>query len=60
MSEMTVEGLSAELKAGSRVALQLRHAVRPKLDPNDPSFGDMLPLTKEGVRTSLRWGSRVS
>ncbi len=60
MSEMTLDGLIAELKAGSRVALQLRHAERPKLDPNDPSFGDMLPLTKKGVRTALQLGSRLS
>jgi broad specificity phosphatase PhoE len=60
MSEMTLDGLIAELKAGSRVALQLRHAERPKLDPNDPSFGDILPITAEGVRTSLELGRRLS
>ena len=60
MSEMTLDDLVVELKAGSRVALQLRHAERPKLDPNDPSFGDMLPITAEGVRTSLELGRRLS
>lgn len=57
MREMTVGELVEALRSGSRVALQLRHAERPKMDPDDPSFGDALPLTDEGVRTARELGS---
>lgn len=57
MREMTVVELADALRSGSRVALQLRHAERPKMDPDDPSFGDLLPLTDEGVRTARELGS---
>ena len=56
MQEMTLEDLQNELRHGSRVALLVRHAERPKIDPNDPSFGDALPLTYEGQRTARKLG----
>ena len=56
MIEITVEELKAELRSGARCALQVRHAERPKMDPDDPTFGDALPLTAEGERTAEALG----
>lgn len=57
--EITLEELKAELKKGTRVILQVRHAERPKMDPDDPSFGDALPLTEEGCRTARKLGEEL-
>ena len=56
MIELTIEELKEELRRGVRCALQVRHAERPKMDPDDPTFGDALPLTAEGERTATRLG----
>lgn len=58
-TEMTLGDLSAELRRGSRVILQVRHAERPKMDPTDPTFGDALPLTAEGERTARLLGEAM-
>lgn len=60
MFEMTLDELILALRSGSRVVLQLRHAERPKIDPDDPTFGDSLELTEEGVRTSRELGKRLA
>ena len=60
MIELSLEDVLAELKKGTRVILQVRHAERPKMDPNDPTFGDSLPLTEEGVRTARLFGERLA
>ncbi len=57
--EWTVADVRAELARGCRVLLLTRHAERPKIDNNDPSFGDALPLTAEGQRTSLELGRQL-
>ena len=57
MLEMTIDEIVGELRRGTRVALMVRHAERPKMDPNDPSFGDALPLTYEGRRTARKLGA---
>lgn len=55
--DVSIDEFVAELKKpGVRCALQVRHAERPRIDPNDPSFGDALAITEEGVRTSLELG----
>jgi hypothetical protein len=59
MVEVTVSDILAELAAGTRVILQVRHAERPKIDPDDPSFGDALGLTEEGCRTARLLGERL-
>lgn len=53
---MTLEELKTELRAGARCVLQVRHAERPKMDPDDPTFGDALALTDEGCRTAKELG----
>ena len=57
--ELSLDDIATELRAGTRVILQVRHAERPKMDPNDPSFGDALAITEEGVRTSIEFGRRL-
>ena len=58
--EMTLSDVERALKGGSRVVLQVRHAERPKMDPTDPTFGDALPLTAEGVRTARLLGESLA
>ena len=58
---MDLREFSDELaKDGVRCILQVRHAERPKMDPDDPTFGDALPITDEGVRTARELGARLS
>ncbi len=56
MIEISLDELCAEMRRGTRVALLLRHAERPKMDPNDATFGDALTLTYEGCRTAKKLG----
>jgi hypothetical protein len=57
---MSLEALAAELRRGARAILMVRHAERPKMDPTDPTFGDSLSLTKEGIRTARLFGEALS
>ena len=59
-TEITIDELKAEIRAGARAMLQVRHAERPKMDPDDPSFGDELHLTREGVRTAKLLGEALA
>ena len=56
MDEISLDELKGELRRGAHVALMVRHAERPKMDPDDPSFGDALELTYEGRRTATKLG----
>jgi len=61
MDELTIDEFTAELgREGVRCILQVRHAERPKMDPDDPTFGDALPITEEGLRTSHELGRRLA
>ena len=55
-----IPAVLAEIARGARCILQVRHAERPKMDPDDPSFGDALPITEEGVRTARRLGEMLA
>ena len=57
---MTIEELKAEMRKGARVILQVRHAERPKIAPDDPTFGDSLHLTSEGARTARVLGESLA
>jgi len=59
-NEMTIDELKAEMRAGARVILQVRHAERPKMAPDDQTFGDALHLTREGVRTARLLGRALA
>ena len=54
---MTTDGLIGEIRRGARVALMVRHGERPKMDPDDPTFGDALELTYDGTRTAKKLGA---
>ena len=57
--EITLKELKEEMRRGTRVVLMVRHAERPKMDPDDPTFGDALPLTYDGVRTAKKLGTQL-
>jgi len=59
-AEMTLAEFAGELRRGARAVFLVRHAERPKMDPTDPTFGDSLPLTAEGVRTARRLGEMLA
>ena len=56
MEESTLSDVSAELEAGSRVLLMVRHSERPHIDHDDPTFGAALPLTPAGHAMSVKFG----
>lgn len=51
------QAVRAELAAGNRVLLIVRHAERPKIDGEDKTFGGSLPLTSAGERMSEDFGA---
>ena len=60
MQEMTLDELKDVMRRGARVAFMVRHAERPKMDPDDPTFGDALALTYEGCRTARKLGTLLA
>lgn len=49
-----------DLAAGKRVLILVRHAERPRINNEDPSFGDSLGLTAEGERTAHAFGQSLA
>ena len=58
-AEITLKDVADELKIGNRVAILVRHAERPPLPANDPTFGRNLPLTEQGVADATRYGCEL-
>ena len=58
--EITFRYVADELRNGTHVALLVRHAERPPLPANDPTFGRDLPLTERGVADAIRYGRELS
>ena len=56
---MNLEDVRKELKQGNRVLLMVRHAERPHIDHEDPTFGAALPLTENGERAAEEYGARL-
>ena len=56
---MNLEDVRSFLNAGNRVLLMTRHAERPHIDPDDPSFGENLPITEHGMRMAEEFGRRL-
>jgi len=54
---LTYADILAELNVGSRVALIIRHAERPHIDRNDPTFGETLALTPAGEADAFALGT---
>ncbi len=59
LGELTLEDVHALLRAGNRVLLMTRHAERPHIDHEDPSFGATLPLTADGEEMSRAFGRLI-
>ena len=57
LGELTLEDVRALLRAGNRVLLMTRHAERPHIDHEDPSFGQELPITEDGQTMSRAFGA---
>jgi len=53
---MTYEELAGLLSQGARVALMIRHAERPHIDRDDPTFGETLALTPAGEAAAVELG----
>ncbi len=58
-AECRIEDVVAALKAGERVLMMTRHAERPHIDPEDPTFGENLPITDGGVVMARGVGERL-
>lgn len=56
LGEVTLEDVRALLREGNRVLLMTRHAERPHIDHEDPSFGATLPITANGEEMSRAFG----
>ena len=48
-----------ELRRGNRVLLLVRHAERPHIDHEDPTFGAALPITENGKRMCVDFGAAL-
>lgn len=56
-TELTLADVCALLRDGNRVLLMTRHAERPHIDHEDPSFGQELPITEAGQAMSRAFGA---
>lgn len=56
---ISFEEVKSELKKGSRVLLLVRHAERTKIDNDDPTFGENIPITENGVKMCREFGKRL-
>lgn len=54
--EIGFEDIRRELHSGNRVLVLVRHSERRKIDKEDPTFGESVPVTGNGWRLSLDWG----
>ena len=59
-AETTLRHVADDLRSGTRVAILVRHAERPPLTANDPTFGRDLPLTERGAVDATRYGRELS
>ncbi len=57
LGELNLADVHALLRDGNRVLLMTRHAERPHIDHEDPSFGQELPITEEGQTMSRAFGA---
>lgn len=55
--ELEISDVAALLRGGHRVLLMMRHAERPHIDHDDPTFGEALPITEKGERM-CEWAGR--
>ena len=56
---MDFAAVRAELARGNRVLLLVRHAERTRIDKDDPTFGEHVPITANGERMSVDFGEAL-
>ena len=56
---MNLDEVKNELRQGCRVLLMVRHAERPHIDHEDPTFGAALPITENGRLAAEAYGTRL-
>ena len=59
MNEVFISEVRNALARGDRVLLMTRHAERPHIDPEDPTFGETLPITPGGERMAFAFGEAL-
>ena len=60
VGEVSVQDIAVALNRGERVAIIVRHAERPPLEKNDPTFGKDLKLTEHGIEQAKTFGFILS
>lgn len=58
-NELDFAAIRKLLTEGNKVLLLVRHAERTKIDNNDPTFGEGLPITENGVKMSVDFGAAL-
>lgn len=58
--EIELSDVAALLRGGHRVLLMMRHAERPHIDHDDPTFGAALPITAKGERMCEWVGGKLA
>ena len=56
---MNLNDVKSELRQGNRVLLMVRHAERPHIDHDNPTFGAALPITENGRLAAEAYGARL-
>ena len=57
--ELGISDVHQALERGERVLLMTRHAERPHIDPEDPTFGENLPITEAGAVMARGFGEAL-
>ena len=60
IGDVAMQDVGIALKRGDRVAIIVRHAERPPLEKNDPTFGKELRLTEHGREQAKAFGFVLS
>ena len=60
VGEVSFQDIAVALNRGERVAIIVRHAERPPLEKNDPTFGKDLELTEHGIEQAKTFGFVLS
>ena len=58
--EMTLADVKSALAAGGKATLLMRHAARPPIADNDPTFGASLSLTPRGWTAARQFGAMLA
>lgn len=56
---ISFEEVKAELKKGNKVLLLVRHAERTKINNDDPTFGENIPITENGIKMCREFGKKI-